>query len=203
MEGYWFLWSAWFIWIYATFLLNRQHPYRFVIALVTLIQVVVYPFQFQIGEMMIQGPFFVLGIFLFIWLARYEIYQKIYFLLTVWITGMFYASFLFIEVYDPIWIVLDRRLLFPLLLTISLLLLFKKEESRWAVALMGGGMLGEMLVFTTFRSVGLPYKVGGSAFLDVLFLTMLFTSISFHLSASMIRLQMKIPLKKEKQITYE
>ncbi|MEI5907176.1 hypothetical protein WAK64_08915 [Bacillus spongiae] len=198
MEGYMFLWSIWFIWVFATFILDKNKPYRFMIASFSLAQIIVSPYKVMIGNMIFNGPFIIMGIFLFIVLANYSLDEKLFLLISVWTIGCFYAGFRFIEVYDPIWIIFDRSLLLALLLAIILYLLFYKRNNQWPIALIGGGMLGEVLAYNTLAPYGLSHAVGDKSFLDVIYITIIFSFSITYLSSLIQRLQLKIPMEKEK-----
>ncbi|MGQ0518240.1 YphA family membrane protein, partial [Bacillus sp. D-CC] len=52
-----------------------------------------------------------LSVVAFIGIALYSIWKKLYSLLSALIIAMLYTSFHLLEVYDPIWIVVDRLFL--------------------------------------------------------------------------------------------
>ena len=63
LEGAIFYWSCWAFWIYLTFILEKQNPYRVKLAAIVLIALILSNFQFKIGEFEIQASgLFILGI---------------------------------------------------------------------------------------------------------------------------------------------
>lgn len=90
--------------------------------------------------------------------------EKIYTLLSALIIAMLYTSFHLLEVYDPIWIVVDRLFLLSGALVYASVLLHGDRFLRLC-SLYIGMLQGELLVTLIFRKLNFPYDYGSLAFL--------------------------------------
>lgn len=71
-----------------------------------------------------------LGTISFLGIAFYSIWKKIYALLSALIIAMLYASFHLLEMYDPIWIVMDRTWMLSGILVYASILLHRDRVLR-------------------------------------------------------------------------
>lgn len=90
--------------------------------------------------------------------------EKLYSLLSALIIAMLYTSFHLLEVYDPIWIVVDRLFLLSGALVYASVLLHEDRILRLC-SLYIGMLQGELLVTLIFRKLHFPYDYGSLAFL--------------------------------------
>lgn len=96
--------------------------------------------------------------------------EKLYSLLSALIIAMLYTSFHLLEVYDPIWIVVDRLFLLSSALVYASVLLHEDRILRLC-SLYIGMLQGELFVTIIFRKLHFPYDYGSLAFLiSLLFL---------------------------------
>ena len=66
------------------------------------------PLHVTIASFTVSVNALLLSVVAFIGIALYSIWKKLYSLLSALIIAMLYTSFHLLEVYDPIWIVVDR-----------------------------------------------------------------------------------------------
>ena len=90
--------------------------------------------------------------------------EKLYILLSALIIAMLYTSFHLLEIYDPIWIVVDRVFLLSSALVYASVLLHGDRILRLC-SLCVGMLQGELLVTFIFRKLNFPYDYGSLAFL--------------------------------------
>ena len=90
--------------------------------------------------------------------------EKLYSLLSALIIAMLYTSFHLLEIYDPIWIVVDRVFLLSSALVYASVLLHGDRILRLC-SLYVGMLQGELLVTFIFRKLNFPYDYGSLAFL--------------------------------------
>ena len=90
--------------------------------------------------------------------------EKLYTLLSALIIAMLYTSFHLLEVYDPIWIVVDRLFLLSSALVYAAVLLHEDRILRLC-SLYIGMLQGELFVTIIFRKLHFPYDYGSLAFL--------------------------------------
>lgn len=109
------------------------------------------------------GKCLLLCIISFVGIALYSIWKKLYTLLSALIIAMLYTSFHLLEVYDPIWIVVDRLLLLSGALVYASVLLHGDRILRLC-SLYIGMLQGELLVTLIFRKLHFPYEYGSLAF---------------------------------------
>lgn len=166
MEGALFYWFSWLGWVWTTFFMEKQNKYRFNIALLLLILIISSPYKMVILGVEVYIPAIVLMTFFLIETAKLR--NRIFFsvFVTSFIIMLGYVSFLLFELFDPVWVIFDRKWL----ISISLLLLATvlQTEKYLQILSVGMGMLiGEFLFSFTMNRLAFPYPVASPAFLDV------------------------------------
>jgi hypothetical protein len=82
------------------------------------------------------------------------------------IIAMLYAVFHIIELYDPVWIVMNRTWLLSIIVAYVSVLLIRQHMLRVFVMCMGG-VQGEVLIAISLRKYGFHNEMGEGNFFDV------------------------------------
>ncbi|OIK17139.1 hypothetical protein BIV60_01030 [Bacillus sp. MUM 116] len=166
MEGSMFYWISWSFWVYLTFFLNKQNPYRFKLAAAILMLIALSTLHFRLGNIDI----FASGLFLlfltFILISKEKLRAIIYFFICSYIIGISYVTFHLFEIFDPIWIILKKEWMMGILLGYLAILLQKTLRGRLLIVL-NGTMQGEILYTIILSKYHFPYSIGTFAYLDV------------------------------------
>ncbi|MGM0899916.1 MAG: YphA family membrane protein [Bacillota bacterium] len=166
MEGALFYWFTWLGWVWTTFFMEKQNKYRFNIAFLLLILIIASPYKMLIQGVEVYIPAIVLMTFFLIETAKLR--NRIFFsvFVTSFIIMLGYVSFLLFELFDPVWVIFDRKWL----ISISVLLLATALQSEKYLQILSVGigmLLGEFLFSFTMKSLAFPYPVASPAFLDI------------------------------------
>jgi hypothetical protein len=187
MEGALFYWFAWLGWVWATFFMEKQSKYRFTIAFVLLILIISSPFRMEILGIEVYIPAFVLMTFFLIETAmlRSRIFFSVF--ITSFIIMLGYVSFLLFELFDPVWVIFDRKWLIAFSGILLATVLQSKRLSQ-LLSLGIGMLLGEFLFSFIMKRLAFPYPVASPAFLDIVSLTAMILGVwvSFHYVADLI-----------------
>lgn len=178
MQGIIFLFSNWGIWIIATFIIGRKVPYRAHIAALALLLICLFGLNVQIFSMIISAPACVLLLLGYVYTAALSSGRKFYMIFSVLIIMIGYAGFLMLEMYDPIWLIVDRRII--LLFFIFVVAYFLFPNSIWdrLVFVLLGMIQGEILFSFILGSWYIPYIVGAGAVLDLIILIIMVLGIT-------------------------
>ncbi len=197
MDGSTFYFVAWIGWIVVTFFMKKE-SIRWKISTCILIFIICSPLNVTIASFTISVNALFLCIISFVGITLYSIWKKLYTLLSALIIAMLYTSFHLLEVYDPIWIVVDRLLLLSGALVYASVLLHGDRILRLC-SLYIGMLQGELLVTLIFRKLHFPYEYGSLAFLDVAAVSTLFMAILLWITkASVYMEQFKRKTRKRK-----
>lgn len=172
MEGSLFYWILWFVWVYLTFLLNRQNGYRLKLsaAVLTVIILSVYHIHFAGIDINLSGIFV-------LFLTYVTFYNEktssiLYFFICSFIVMIAYVSFHLFEIFDPVWLIFTKEWMLGICMGYLAILLQKNVKGRLLI-MVSGSMQGEMLYAYILSRYGFPYQIGSLAFLDALSLTSL------------------------------
>ncbi|MBN8200296.1 YphA family membrane protein [Bacillus sp. NTK034] len=181
MEGLIFYWISWMVWIMATFFLDRNNKYRFLLSAWILIFIMLSPWTFKIFnvETGIGGLFLIVSLYIFA--GRLKKLSKLYFFFCTFILMMAYVIFHLFELFDPVWVMFSRNWMLSILLVYMAVLLQKNRMLRLPLILLGG-IQGEVLYALILKQFSFPYTIGSLAFLDIM-------AISVSISAVWITVQ--------------
>jgi hypothetical protein len=187
MEGALFYWFSWLGWVWSTFFLAKQNKYRFSIAFVLLMLIISSPYRIEILGIEIYIPAIVLITFSLIETAKLR--NRIVFSIFVssFIIMLGYVSFLLFELFDPVWVIFDRKWLISI--SVILLATALQSERHLQILSIGMGMLqGEFLFSFIMKRLAFPYPVASPAFLDIVSLATMILGVwvSFHYFANLI-----------------
>ncbi|WP_377866283.1 hypothetical protein [Bacillus sp. R86525] len=175
MDGSTFYFVAWIGWIVVTFFMKKE-PIRWKISACILIFIICSPLNVTIASFTVSVNALLLCVISFVGITLYSIWKKLYALLSALIIAMLYTSFHLLEVYDPIWIVVDRLLLLSGALVYASILLYGDRKLRLSTLYIGM-LQGELLVTLIFHKLHFPYEYGSLAFFDVVAVSTLFMAI--------------------------
>ena len=144
--------------------LYEKDSIRWKISACILIFIICSPLHVTIASFTVSVNALLLSVVAFIGIALYSIWKKLYTLLSALIIAMLYTSFHLLEVYDPIWIVVDRLFLLSSALVYAAVLLHEDRILRLC-SLYIGMLQGELFVTIIFRKLHFPYDYGSLAFL--------------------------------------
>ncbi|KEK22765.1 membrane protein [Bacillus gaemokensis] len=175
MDGNYFYFIAWMGWIVATFFMKKE-AIRWKVSTVILIFIICSQIHVSIVSFTVSINALLLGIISFLGITLYSIWKKIYVLLSALIIAMLYTTFHLLEVYDPIWIVMDRTFMLSGVLVYASILLHRDRLLRLC-SLYTGALQGEILVTFIFRKLHFPYEFGSLTFFDIIAVSTLFVAI--------------------------
>ncbi|MDQ0412125.1 YphA family membrane protein [Mesobacillus stamsii] len=170
MNGVYFYWLAWSGWVLITFFMDKKHPYRrkWAIYLLTVIIAAPYKddflfFQFHLSAFVIAG-------FIFLETRRKKTRTFLYLFLTSFIIMLAYTSFLMFELFDPVWVLFDRKFMLGAVGFYLAILLHNEKRDRM-LALITGFLAGDFLFSAVLWKFHFPYEVASMTFMDILFIS--------------------------------
>ncbi|RWR14989.1 YphA family membrane protein [Siminovitchia fortis] len=171
MPGILFLFVAWGIWIIATFILDKNDPFRFPAAIVSLMLIILHTKSFAIYSFHIGASSFLL-LFSAYWLVYQGTWlKKIYLFFSVMIIMFGYAGFYLLELYDPVWVLVDRKILLSGGLFMIGWVLYPASLLYRYAAVVIGSLHGEVFLSVFLSKWKIPYTIGSNEYLDVFALT--------------------------------
>ncbi|WP_242217281.1 hypothetical protein [Bacillus cereus group sp. BfR-BA-01380] len=172
MEGGYFYFLAWMGWIVTTFFLKKD-TVRLGLSAVILLFIICSQTVISVASITISMNALLLGGVSFIGIAAYSIWKKIYTVLCALIIAMLYASFSLIELYDPIWIVVDRTWMLSSILVYTSVLLHRDRLLRiWGLYV--GALQGELFVAFILKTFHFPYQLGSLQFFNMIAVSTMF-----------------------------
>lgn len=166
MEGSIFYWICWSFWVYLTFFLKKQNPYRLKLAAAILLVIILSTSHFKLGNIEIYAS----GVFIlsltFIMISKEKLRAIIYFFICSYIMGIAYVTFHLFEIFDPIWIIIKKEWMMGILLGYLAIILQKSLRGRLLIVI-NGTMQGEFLYAFILNKYHFPYSIGALAYLDV------------------------------------
>lgn len=171
MEGLYFYWLAWIGWVWATFFMDKDHPLRLKWAVFLLS--VIFTASYKVDFLFLEFHLSVFTIFLFIFLEtrRKRAGSFLYLFLSSFIIMLAYTSFLMFELFDPVWVLFDRRIMLGAAGFYLAVLLHKDRHNR-ILSLISGFLQGEILFSVILLKFNFPYAVASLAFMDILFISL-------------------------------
>ena len=111
MEGLYFYWLAWIGWIWVTFIMDKKNPARIKVAIWLLAVIFTAPYKVNILSYDIYLSAFTIVLFLFIETKRLKPGAFLYSFISSFIIMLAYTSFLLFELFDPVWVLFDRKIM--------------------------------------------------------------------------------------------
>lgn len=165
MEGLLFYWIFWFGWVITTFFYRRGHPHRLPVSAWILGAVILSSFTFNFLGLQWNGTglFIILTVYLYI--AGLQSKRSLYFLLSSFIIMLLTVCFLLYELFDPVWIIMERKWLLAILAVYGTILLHSDKNER-ILSLLFGMIHGEIFYAFILKTFSFSYPVSSPAFLD-------------------------------------
>lgn len=183
VEGSYFYFLAWMGWIIATFFLKKD-TFRLCVSAAILLFISCSQTVISISSFTISVNALLLGGISFVGITVYSVWKKIYTLLCALIIAMLYTSFSLIELYDPIWIVINRTwMLSGILVYISILLHRDRLLRIWGLYV--GALQGELFVAFVLKSFNFPYQLGSLQFFNMIAVSTMFFSLLYSVGKIM------------------
>lgn len=167
MEGLLFYWIFWLGWVITTFLYRKDHPLRLPVSAWILGIIILSSVTFHFLGLQWNGAglFIIVTIYLFI--AGMPTKKALYFMLSSFIIMLMTVCFLLFELFDPVWIIIERKWLLAVLVTYSSLLLYSDHQKR-ILSLLFGLVHGEIFYAFILKKFSFTYPISSPAFLDCL-----------------------------------
>ncbi|CAM3974001.1 YphA family membrane protein [Lederbergia lenta] len=171
MDGILTLFFLWGIWIIATFIIDKQEVLRRPIALIVLLIIIVFPYAIPVFSITISGAVLLLLFINYYIASKLPILKRIYMILAVIALMVGYSGFQLFELYDPIWIFFDRKIILSFIF-LSLSYFIYPSSLKWRfVFICLGTIHGEILFAVILSRWSMPYLIGSAAFFDIICLT--------------------------------
>lgn len=176
MGGYSFFGTFWFFWILSTFFMRKENA-RFKISAWLLTMIILSSPAFYISGMKVSfASVFMLFTAYFI-IIKENKSTAVYSFLTSYIVMLAFAGFQLMELYDPVWILFQRKWMLAVFIVYLISLLQKSLRLQIAV-LLAGTVHGDFLYAVIVRRIT-EYHVASPATLDVV-ATSLACILLFH-----------------------
>lgn len=167
MEGTTYYWIFWLFWVFLTFFLNRENPYRLKLSVFILTDIFLSEFHYSLGNNQLYAGGFFLMMVTYYLISREKLGTILYFFISSFIVSISYVTFHLFEIYDPVWIIMNKQWMISIFLGYLAILLQKTLKGRLFIIL-SGTMQGEILYAYILNKYQFPYSIGGFEYLDVL-----------------------------------
>ncbi|KQL53693.1 hypothetical protein AN964_09390 [Heyndrickxia shackletonii] len=188
MSGSIFIGFLWGTWIVATFLMHKQHKYRFPLALLSLILLIVYPYKIHISPFSIQLPAIILLIIGYVYITYLSFVKRLFMMIAIIVMVTGYTGFLLMTLYDPVWIIFDYHLMSAIFIFFIAQILFPKNLFSHLVCSVLGTIQGEVVYGVILSKWGFSYSACSGDYLDT-YTIYLFISLTWffirYISSSM------------------
>ncbi|MGM0845976.1 MAG: YphA family membrane protein [Bacillota bacterium] len=170
MNGLYFLWLMWAVWIISTFLLNKNNGSRLWCSAVSLILIISFPYGVTLPGLNAGLTSVLIFLLCMLFIRNCSLPEKLYLFISSFIIGMSYSSFKLLAFYDPIIMIVDEKIMVTaILLVVSFLLYSDVKQVKKRLLTLGIGLItGEFITGIVFMNNYLPYQIGGHLFLDVI-----------------------------------
>jgi hypothetical protein len=166
LEGSIFYWVCWAFWIYFTFILEKQNPYRLKLAAIVLFILILTNVQFTVGPFEVQASGLFILVISYLFLSQEKRGAIFYYFICSFIVSIAYVTFHLFEIFDPIWIIFKKEWMMGIVLWYLAILLQKTLKGRMVI-IFAGAMQGEILYAFILNKFDFPYLIGAFAYLDV------------------------------------
>lgn len=171
MEGLYFYWLAWIGWVWTTFFMNKNNPLRLKMAVILLAVILAAPYTVDVFIFEMHLSAVAIALFIFLETRRKKTGSFLYLFLTSFIIMLAYTSFLMFELFDPIWVLFDRKIMLGAAGFYLAVLLHKERQDR-ILALISGFLQGDLLFSAILWKFNFPYAAASMAFMDLLFISL-------------------------------
>jgi hypothetical protein len=171
MEGLYFYWLAWMCWVWTTFFMNKDHPHRLKLTVMLLAVIFAAPFTVDVFIFELHLSAFAIAFFIFFETRRKKTGSLLYLFISSFIVMLAYTSFLMFELFDPVWVLFDRKIMLGAAGFYLAVLLHKDRHDR-ILALISGFLQGDILFSAILWKFKFPYAAASMVFMDILFISL-------------------------------
>lgn len=175
VEGIYFYWFSWLGWIITTFLMKKCSE-RTALSFVILLVIAVSNSTFQAGSVTIRAAFLIILLFSIVLMAKTKGLSLLYYLICSLIISIGYGCFHLFELFDPVWLIFDRKWMLSFVTLYLTLMLVKNYYYRMTIAMIGF-CNGELLYSLILNKFAFAVELGDFPFLDALAVSLLLLSI--------------------------
>ncbi|ALC90103.1 hypothetical protein AM500_10130 [Bacillus sp. FJAT-18017] len=165
MAGLLFYLTAWCLWIYSTFFLERKSPQRLGIAIAILAVIILAPYQVQVMSLNINIGSLLLFFYSLSFLRGEKVSDIAYFYVCSLILSIAYGVIQMFFLFDPVIFFVDKDILSAFIMGILAIFLRNSLAKRFLLVLFAS-LQGEFLTSIVLVQFGFPYEAGGYVFLD-------------------------------------
>jgi len=169
MEGIFFYWIAWMVWVYSTFMLKKSN-FRLSVSIIVLVLIIVSPYSIYLGIFEINVTIIAFLIICSALLVKKTTIQKVYLLVCTLTITIAYVSFLLFELFDPVWLFIDRKWMLAFILVYLASMLIKDRKIRVICVVLGASQ-GELLYGFILSHFRFEYVIGSMSYLDITAIT--------------------------------
>ncbi|WP_404428380.1 hypothetical protein [Sutcliffiella horikoshii] len=186
--GQYFYFLSWMGWIIVTFFFPKS-AIRTFMSILLLVVIAGSTTTVQMFGFTMTASFLVLAVTTLILLVNSLKQKYILHYFSICTVALAYVCFIIFEIYDPVWIFLDRTWMLSVIILYLSLLLFKPKRERF-VYMLAGVLLGEVLRGIVTDRIFSYSDIGSYEFLAVLALSsagmatwMMFETLTIHLDS--------------------
>ncbi|WP_425427172.1 YphA family membrane protein [Bacillus oleivorans] len=166
LNGWFFYCCLWSCWIVLTFIVPKSLPYRFYIGCFILMSIILSIYKVPIFHWSVNLTILIWMIGCMVSFAALPFSKRLYQICVSFIVMLVYVVFLLFELYDPIWVIVDRRWLLSFIIGTIAILMNVKLLDRIAATIIGLGM-GEFLFAYVLFTTGIKWDITTPHFLDL------------------------------------
>lgn len=183
MAGHLFFLFMWCIWIYITFIMNKSNNIRWKVAAFILIIIIFVPVKMDVGPLTLTGPALLMLLSSYYMAAKFTFRKQVYLLFSIIALMLGYTGFLLMELYDPIWVIIDRRILLSFILFVFGYFVYPRSIHLRLLLIFLGVLQGEIIFAIILSKWQISYIIGALESFDFLAIVTL-SNIVQHFFAS-------------------
>ncbi|MFC5463272.1 hypothetical protein [Lederbergia graminis] len=168
MEGSLYLLFIWVLWIYSTFIMEKSKAFRLPIAAFALIMIIFHPVHFSVMSLQISGSSIILLLICYYLTSKFSWRQQLHLLFAVFALMVGYAGFLLLELYDPVMIFIDRKILLSFLLLFISYVIYPSSIIKRCIFVCLGSLQGDIVFAAILSRMDFPYIVGSLEYMDII-----------------------------------
>lgn len=166
MEGAAFYLIFWMFWVYLTFILPKDNPYRLRVAAAVLILIIFSNHHFSFGMVDVYGSGVVILGYSYLFISKEKQRVIIYLLICSLIITIAYVTFHLFEIFDPVWLIFKKEWMMGIGIGYLAIILQNTLKGRLLI-IFSGTMQGELLYAYILNKFQFPHSIGDFAYLDV------------------------------------
>ncbi|GIN70051.1 hypothetical protein J14TS2_05260 [Bacillus sp. J14TS2] len=186
MAGSIFLLFIWVIWIFATFLMDKQEVHRWTIAIFALVMIICLPIKLSLNGFMISGQSLVVLITCYLIMVKLSFKKQVVLLIAVVSLILGYTGARLFELFDPILMIVDRKILLSFILIVVSYIVYPFNFLERALFICLGVLQGDFLLAIILSKWEIPYVIGSLEILDILSITIFTMIISYIFSKILV-----------------